>query len=49
MTVGFYESRADVPDWDAFVDDARTFLESEYEKVADQDMFQVWKRKEGSD
>ena len=49
VTVGFYESRGFAPVWDAFVDDASTFLETRYVKVADQDMFQVWKRKEGSD
>ena len=49
VTVGFYESRGYAPVWDAFVDDASTFLETRYVKVADQDMFQVWKRKEGSD
>jgi hypothetical protein len=45
VTVGFYEPRGDVPHWNRFVAGARMLLRSEYEKIADQDMFQVWRRK----
>jgi hypothetical protein len=45
VTVGFFEPRGEVPDWNGFVAGARDLLESEYAKVADQDMFQVWRRR----
>jgi hypothetical protein len=44
VTVGFFEPRDGTPEWDAFVEGARELLESEYEKVGDQDLFQVWRR-----
>jgi hypothetical protein len=44
VTVGFFEPRGAGPAWESFVSGARAFLESEYTKVADQDMFQVWRR-----
>lgn len=44
VTVGFFEPRVGSPAWEGFVSGVRVLLESEYVKVADQDMFQVWRR-----
>lgn len=44
VTVGFFEPRAGGHAWEDFVSGARALLESEYVKVGDQDMFQVWRR-----
>jgi hypothetical protein len=48
VTLGFFEPAGDVPSWNAFVAQARQFLEAGYELVeTEHPGVQVWKRRSG--